>query len=167
MMGMRWSMAAVVVLPLAWAVAQSAADKEEAKGEKADYKVYNSYFVSNTAGLKGESSYLAFADQKSFDKIFRPAPPNIGQKRDYLPRNAFESKIVIAVVKQGNKFCEYKVEKATVDKDTLYVLYATTSRDTPSTTYACPLIVAVDKGKIASVVFLEDGKKASTAKLDK
>jgi hypothetical protein len=165
-MGMRRTMAAVQLLPLAWSAAQSAGDKEEAKGEKADYKVYNSYFVSNRAGLKAESSYLAFADQKGFDQIFRLAPPNIGQKRDYLPRNVFASQIVVAVVKQGNKFWEYKVEKTTVDKDTLYVQYTVAHRDTGNTN-ACPLIVAVDKGKITSVVFLEDGKKAGTAKLDK
>ena len=168
MMGKRWAIAVAVLLPLSLVAKRgSAADKAEAKGEKTDYKVYKSYFVSNKAGLKGESSYLAFADQKSLDKIFRPAPPNIGQKREYLPRNVFESQIVVAVVKQGNKMWEYKIEKVTVDKDTLYVQYTTTSKDTPTATFASPLIVAVDKGKIASVVFVEDGAQAGTAKIDK
>jgi hypothetical protein len=169
-MAKRWILAAVMVIPWTLAATQGApapADKNVAKGEKAEYKVYNSYFVSNKAGIKDGSTYKAFADQKSFDEVFRPTPPLIGKKREYLPRDVFDTKIVAAVIKKGNKMVEYKVEKVTVDKDTLYVQYTTKSMDTPATTFAASLIVAVDKGKIASVIFLEDGKKAGTAKLEK
>jgi hypothetical protein len=144
----------------------SAADKEEAKGEKVDYKSYKSYFVSNKAGLKKETSYFIFTNQDGLGKVLRPAPPNIGQKREYLPRNVFEKQMVIAVIKQGNKMWEYKVEKVSADKGTLYVQYTTTSKETTAR-FAVPLILAVDKGKITEVVFIEDGKKADTVKIEK
>ncbi len=169
-MGKRWTMAAVILIPMALSATQGApapADKNKAKGEKAEFKVYNSYFVSNKAGIKDGSTYKAFADQTSFETIFRPAPPLIGKKREYLPKDVFDTKIVATVIKQGHKMVEYKVEKVTVDKDTLYVQYTTTSKDTPTATFAASLILTVDKGKIATVIFLEDGKRAGTAKIEK
>jgi hypothetical protein len=167
-MGKRWLIAVAVVVPLALAEQYgAAADKAEAKGDKVDYKVYKSYFVSNKADLKGESSYLAFTDQNGFGKVLRAAPPNIGKKREYLPKDVFKNKVVVVVVKQGNKLWEYNVEKVTADKDKLYVQYALTSKDTPGTRYAVPLIVAVDKGKLTEVVFIENGKKAGMAKIGK
>lgn len=159
--------AGVVFVPLMLAVAtSSAADKAEAKGEKADYKVYNSYFVSNKADLKGESTYFAFADQDALGKVLRPAPPNIGQKREYLPRDIFDSRLVAAVVKRGNKLWEYQVEKVTVDGETMYVQYKVTSKNTDAV-HAVPLIIAADKGKVKKVVFIENGEKAGTAEVGK
>jgi hypothetical protein len=168
MMGKRSTIAVAVLFPLLLAARiGSAADKEEAKGDKVDYKSYKSYFVSNKAGLKKESSYLTFTDQESLGKVLLKAPPNQRQKREYLPRDVFDKKIVVAVVKQGNKIWEYKVEKVTADKDTLYVQYTTSSKDGGAATYASPLILAVDRGKLASVVFLENGAKAATANIGK
>jgi len=145
----------------------SAADKAEAKGDKVEPKDYNSYFVSNKADLKGESSYLAFTDQAEFAKVLRPTPPNIGQKREYMPKDVFDSKIVVAVIKRGSKTWQYKVEKVTADKGILYVQYTTTSKDGGAATFASPLIVTVDKGKLTSVVFIENGEKAGTVKIGK
>jgi hypothetical protein len=60
------------------------------------------------------------------------------------------------------------VEKVTADGDTLYVQYeAKKGPEAANTKYASPLIVSVDKGKYTTVVFLENGKKAGTVKLDK
>lgn len=161
---LRMAVAALASLIL---IAPVRADKTEAKGDKVGYKVYNSYFVSNKADLKGESSYLTFTDQTGLDRVLRPAPPNIGQKRAYLPKDVFDSKMVVAVIKRGNKIWQYKVEKVTADSGTLYVQYTTTSKDGGTATFASPLILTVDRGKFTSVVFIENGEKAGTAKIEK
>lgn len=168
MMGKRLLIAATVLTPFLLAAPDaSAADKAEAKGDKVEHKVYNSYFVSNKADLKGESSYLAFTDAAELAKVLLPTPPLMGQKREYMPKDVFDTKIVVAVVKRGGKRWQYKVEKVTADKGTLYVQYATTSVDGGGATFASPLILTVDKGKLTSVVFLENSEKAGTAKIGK
>jgi hypothetical protein len=148
------------------ATGSPAADKDEAKGDKVDYLVYDGYFESNKSGLKGDTSFLAFADDAAFDKIFGKAVV-MGKKQNFLPKDAFETKLVFATIKRGDKVWEYKVEKVTADKDTLYVQYTAKSKDGGGATFASPLIVSVDKGKYASVVFIEDGKKAGTATIGK
>jgi adenine-specific DNA methylase len=143
-----------------------AAEKDEAKGDKVEFHVYDGYFESNKSGLKGDASFLAFTDDAAFDKIFGKAVV-MGKKQSFLPKDAFETKLVFATIKRGDKMWEYKIEKVTAEKDTLYVQYTATSKDGGGATFASPLIVSVDKGKYTSVVFIEDGKKAGTATIGK
>ena len=65
----------------------------------------------------------------------------------------------------GNAFWEYKVEGVTVEQGVVQLRYAVTSKATPDTTFACPLIVSVPKGEYKAVVFIEDGKKVKTVKV--
>jgi hypothetical protein len=138
---------------------------DEAKGKKVEYEVYTSYFEKNTSGLTGEASYVALTDQKAFDKVFGPAATM--NKQTFLPKDAFEKKLVVAVIKRGNAVWTYKVDKVTADDDTLYVQYDATSKDGGGAKFASPLIVSVDKGKYTAVVFIENGKKVGTAKIEK
>jgi hypothetical protein len=147
--------------------AAPAPEKAKAKGKAVEYKVYNSYFESNKSGLKGEASYLAFKEQGAFDNVLRPAPPNIGKKRTYLPKDVFDSKLVAVAIKRGNQAFTYEVEKVTADKGTLYLQYKAKGGEATTATFASPLVVAVNKGKIKTVVFIENGEKAGTAKLGK
>jgi hypothetical protein len=137
--------------------------------DKVDFQVYKSYFESNKSGLAGDASYLAFTDQGGFDRVLRPVPPLMGRKPDYMPRNVFESKLVAVVIKRGNQPYEYKVEKVTGTGDTLTVQYKANGKGAGGGTarFASPLVLAVDKGKYTSVVFIENGEKAGTAKVGK
>jgi hypothetical protein len=144
-----------------------AADKAEARGENVPFEVHSGYFESNQSGLKGEASYLAFTDPKAFEKVFGIAVV-MGQKPKLLPKNAFESHLVAAVIKRGKAVWEYRVEKVTEDSGTLYVQYLATAKEGGgSATFASPLIVSVRRGKFTSVVFIENGKKAGTATVGK
>jgi len=154
---------AIVALPLQFA---QAADKVEAKGDKIEYQVHTGYFESNKSGLKGDTSFLAFTDAASFDKVFGTAVV-MGKKYNFLPKDAFDTKVVFATIKRGNKVWEYKVEKVTAEKDTVYIQFIASAKDGGTATFASPLIVSVDKGKYTSVVFIEDGKKVGTAQIGK
>lgn len=156
-----------VVALLMFAVPAGAEDKAEAKGDAVKYDVNSGYFEKNNSGLKGDSSYLAIADQKAFDKVFGVAFV-AGKKQNFLPKDAFETKIVVAAIKRGDAVYEYKVEKVAADKDVLYIQYTATAKGgAGSAKFASPLIISLDKGKYESVVFLENGKKAGTASFGK
>jgi hypothetical protein len=157
--------AAFFCLPLL--PAALAAEKEKAKGKPVEYEVHKGYFESNRSGLKGAASYLAFTNRKAFDAVFGVGF-TMGKKPNVLPENAFESKMVAAVIKRGKSITEYNVEKVTADGGTLYVQYEATEKGGGGTaTFASPLIVSVDRGKYTSVVFIENGKKVGTAKVEK
>lgn len=155
--------AAIVCAALfAWAPARA---DDKAKGKDLDYDIHSGYFESNKNGLSGDSSYLAFADQKSFDAVFGVAPVQGGKQR-FLPKDAFESKLVIAVIKRGKAIYDYKVEKVTDDDGVLELQYTATPQESSGTaTFATPLILSVDKGKYSSVEFIENGKKGGAVKL--
>jgi hypothetical protein len=150
--------AALLALSLA-----PADDKVEAKGKDVDYTLHNGYFESNKSGLTGDSSYLAFSNQKAFDAVFGVA--RVIGKQDFLPQNAFDSKMVVVVIKRGGAITNYKVEKVTNDDGVLTIQYTADAPAGAGTAkFASPLIVVVDKGKYDSVAFIENGKKAGTAK---
>jgi hypothetical protein len=141
------------------------APDDTAKGKKVEYNVHNGHFEKNDAGLKGDSSYLAFTDRDGFDKVF-----GIGRvigKQNFVPKDAFDKKMVVAVIKRGNAITDYKVEKVTADEGTLYVQYTAKMGEAGTATFASPLIVSVDKDKYTAVVFIENGKKADKVKLAK
>ena len=77
----------------------------------------------------------------------------------------FNSNMVLAVVKRGNAFWEYKVEKATVEHGVVRFRYKATSKKTPSTTFSCPLIVSVPKGDYKAVKFIENKKAVKTIEI--
>jgi hypothetical protein len=89
-------------------------------------------------------------------------------KQNFVPKDAFDKKVVFAVIKRGNAITEYKVDKVTADDGTLYVEYTTKAKgDGGTATFASPLIVSVDNDKFKSVVFIENGKKVATEKFAK
>jgi hypothetical protein len=139
---------------------------DEAKGKEIFFSVHNGYFESNKSGLKGDASYLAITDGKVFDGLFGKAV-TMGKKPNFLPANTFESDMVAATIKRGNMIFEYKVEKVTADEGTVYVQYKATGKDGGTATFASPLIVKLPREKYTEVVFIENGKKVGTAKIEK
>jgi hypothetical protein len=139
-------------------------DKAEAKGKDVDYDIHSGYFESNKDGLTGDSSYLAFASQKAFDAVFGVARVQ-GNKQRFLPKDAFDSKVVVGAIKRGNAIYDFKVEKVAYADGVLTLQYTATPQESSGTaTFATPLIVSVDKAKYDSVAFIENGKKVATAK---
>ncbi len=84
-----------------------------------------------------------------------------------LTDDDFAKKLVVAVIKRGNALVTYKVDSVTAADDVLTVTYQAKAGEPGKATYHSPLIVAVDKGKLKSVVFIENGKKAGTAEIGK
>jgi hypothetical protein len=163
---MKTLFAALAVLALPLLVRAAPAPHEDtAKGKEVKFDVHHGHFEKNNAGLKGDSSYLVFTDREAFDKIFGAAA--IMRKQNFVPKDAFDKKMVVAVIKRGKAVTEYKVEKVTADDGTLYVQYTAKMGTPGSATFASPLIVSMDKDKYKSVVFIENGKKAEKVKVGK
>jgi hypothetical protein len=157
----------LVFLPLI-AVAAPAPDDEKPKGKAVESEIYTKYFESNKSGLKGDASYLAITDQEAFGQTFGGPGFTMGEKPKVLPKDAFEKKMVVAVIKRGDAITTYKDVKVTADDDTLYVSYdAETKGGGGSAKFASPLIVSLEKGKYTNVIFFENGKKVGSAKVGK
>lgn len=136
--------------------AASAAD--EAKGDKVDFGVYDAYFEKNDSGLKGDASYLIFMSKAAFDKVFALTPGK-DEKKKTLSVDTFKAKTVVALVKRGDRTWTYKVEKVTVDGDTLYIQYeAEAGKEDKDGKFASPLILSVPKKEYAQIAFIENGK---------
>jgi hypothetical protein len=154
----RASLLAVSLTFLAFGV--RAAD--EAKGEKVEFTTYPDYFEKNNSGLKGDSSYLVLTDKEGFEKVFGLRPPLMGKKSLPLPNDTFEKKIVVAAIKRGNSIATYDVAKVSVDGDTLFVQYKATAGKPSTATFASPLIISADRGKVKKVAFIENEKTVAT-----
>jgi hypothetical protein len=136
--------------------------------EKVEYTLHiPGYFESNKSGLKGPASYLLFTKKKGFDDVFKSVFVP-GGKAKLLPKDAFDTKIVLATIKRGSESFSYKVEKVTAKNGVLELRYTATGKGGGgSATFASPLIVAVPRGKWTAVEFIENGKKVATIKMGK
>jgi len=115
---------------------------DEAKGEKVEYARFPDYFEKNNSGLKGDQSFLVFADKDAFGKVFALRPPLMGQNKAVaLPSDAFDKKLVFAVISRGNAITTYNVEKVTADGDTLYVQYKAEMGKANTAKFASPLVL--------------------------
>jgi hypothetical protein len=158
----------LLTLLVAGLAVYTAGADEIPKGDKVDAKVYTKpYFEKNNSGLTGEASFLAIADQKGFDTVFGVGFV-MGKKPDLLPKDAFDKKLVLAVIKRGNMVFEYKDVAVTKTDNVLYVAYTANGKGAGGTAkFASPLIVEIPKGDYKSVVFFENGKKAGMAEIKK
>lgn len=141
-------------------------DSDEPKGDKVTYQVHKGHFVKNTYKLKADSAYLALTSRAAFDQVFGIAATM--NKQAFVPQDAFEKHMVVAVIKRGNAITEYQVQDVRADDKTLYVRYTTHARGAnANATFASPLIVVVKKHDYSTVVFIENGKKAEQVKVEK
>jgi len=131
---------------------------------KLDHDTYSGYFVSNQFEPDAKESFVVISDQKSFDQVFGAAFV-MNDKSHRLPKDAFESKLVLAVIKRGNAFWEYKVGGITTKGGAVQLRYVATSKRTPDTQFACPLIVSVPKGAYTTMTFIENRKALKTVTL--
>ncbi len=134
---------------------QSASAENE---KKLSFDQYSGYFVSNKFEPDAKLSFVAIHSQAQFDQVFGVAMV-MRDKSHRLPKDAFKSNIVLTAIKRGKASWEYKVEGVTIEKGVVKVSYAATSKATPETEFACPLIVSIPKGEYKSFVFVENGKE--------
>jgi hypothetical protein len=134
--------------------------------EDLPFETYSGYFVSNQFEPDAKQSFVVLTSQKEFDRVFGVAMVMRDRSHRLAP-DAFSSQIVLSVIKRGNAFWDYRVKNITVDQGVIHVNYSATSRDTPNTTYACPLIVSVPKGEYRAVKFFENDKPVKTIELEK
>ncbi len=73
--------------------------------------------------------------------------------------------MVIATIKRGNAFWEYKVEGVVVSQGVVRLRYEATSKKTSATSFSCPLIVSIPKGEYKAVEFIEGDEKMKTVEL--
>jgi hypothetical protein len=135
-----------------------------AEQTKLPFDTYSGYFVSNKFEPDAATSFVVINDQARFDQVFGVAFV-MGDKSHRLPKDAFKSNMVLAAIKRGHSVWAYKVEGVTVEQGVVQLRYAVTSKATPDTTFACPLIVSIPRGKYKAVVFVEGGKRATTVEV--
>ncbi len=133
---------------------------------KIAFDTYSGYFVSNKFEPAAAESFVVIDDQEQFDKVFGVAFV-MRDKSHRLAKDAFASQMVVAAVKRGPAFWEYKVEGVTETKGVVELRYTTTSKKSDSATFACPLIVSIPKGKYTAVQFVENKKPVKTVAVGK
>jgi hypothetical protein len=159
-------LAASLVLLASVGLPSPLARADEAKGDKVEYATFADYFEKNNSGLKGDQSFLVFANKEAMDKIVSLRPPLMGGKKPAaVPADAFDKKLVLAVISRGNAATTYTVEKVTADGETLYVQYKAEMGKAGTAKFASPLILTADKGKAKKVVFIENGKTVGNAEV--
>ena len=119
-------------------------------------------FLKNDAGLDQEAHFLVVQDQQGFDKLFGHATVMWQKKK--MPPPDFTKQVVVAAIHQGKFYTEYNVQSVTNDNTVIVLRYATQKKQTPATTYACPLILTLPRGGVTAVNFVENGQSVATVK---
>lgn len=125
------------------------------------FDTYSGYFVSNKFEPDQAESFVVIEDQKRFDEIFRVGFV-MGDKSHRLPEGAFKSLTVLAAIKRGQAYWEFKVDGMSVTDGVVALRYTATSKESDSATFACPLIVSIPKDKYRAVRFIENKKTVKT-----
>jgi hypothetical protein len=117
--------------------------------------------VLDVTGLKGLASYVVLHNQENFDKVLVKDPAARGRP-DLLPPGAFDKKIVLGVIRRGSNAWRYQVSRVTASGETLSLHFTSASQFAGNNqVYISPLLVAVDRGKFTSVVFLDNGREVA------
>jgi hypothetical protein len=139
---------AVPVLVLAFAPAPDAGSRP------VEYKACNGYAESRDSALKGDASFLAVTSMAEFSRLFAPVLTPRGAP-DPVAKDAFDTRLFVAVIKRGDALWDYKVEKVTANGDTLTVRYTATPRKggavTHGETMRKPVGISTSKGETIRV----------------
>jgi hypothetical protein len=127
---------------------------------------YSGYFASNQFEPDAPASLVVISDQKQFDQVFGVAFV-MGDKSHRLPKDAFQSLLVLAIIKRGKATWAYKVEGVSLKAGVVEFRYSTTETKSDSATFACPLIVSIPKGRYTAVQFVEGGKPVKKVEIER
>jgi len=151
-----WSLVSILLLAAVCCVGQSG---PVANDTALPFEIYDGYFVSNRFEPDSSESFVIILDQELFDRSFGAAFV-MKDKSHRLPRDIFNSNIILAAIKRGNAVWKYKVESVMVKRGVVELRYATSMSPSDSATFACPLIVSVPRGLYVAVQFIDNGKLA-------
>ena len=133
--------------------------------KKLPFETYTGYFVSNKFEPEAAGSFAVIGNQEQFDKIFGVAAV-MRDKARRLPKDAFKSNVVLAVIKRGQAVWEFKVESVTNSAGAILLRYETSSTKSDSATFASPLILSIPKSSYSAVQFIENGTPVKTIELE-
>ncbi len=114
--------AAVVAAPI---LVLAFAPAPDAGSHPVEYKACHGYAESHDSALQGDASFLALTSKTEFARIFDPVLTPRGAP-DPVAKDAFDTRLFVAVIKRGDGLWDYKVEKVTANGDTLTVQYSAT-----------------------------------------
>lgn len=121
------------------------------------YDVHNGYFVSNQFEPDATTSFVVIRDQVSFDKVFGTGMV-MGDKSNRLVAEAFKNEMVVAAIHRGNAMVTYEVQSVALEGTILVVRYKSEGKTSDSASFACPLILSIEKKEFTGVRFIENGK---------
>jgi len=139
--------------------------EEVAKAVRLDFDVYDGYFVSNRFEPKAAESFVVVADQKQFDRLFGIATV-MWDAAHRLPKDAFKTRMILAVIKRGGAVWEYEVEEISALGGAVEIRYKVAEKRSDSAAFACPLIVSIPRGDYASVRFVENGETKKNLRIE-
>lgn len=121
--------------------------------------VHTGHFEKNSSGLKGDASFRVFTDFATFEKVLGTVPSVGPRKANPVTAATFQDHDLVVVIKRGKAITTYSEVSTTSDDTTLTLSYKTDVGTPGTAEFASPLVVAVPKGKAASVKFVENGKE--------
>ncbi len=122
------------------------------------FDTYSGYFVSNTFEPDAAASFVIIDGQKRFGQVFGVAFV-MRDTSHRLPKDAFQTNAVLAVVKRGKAVWTFTVDGVAREDRTVVLRYTAAAAESDSATFACPLIVSIPRGDYTSVTFVENGKQ--------
>jgi hypothetical protein len=120
------------------------------------FSTYEGYSVKNIYSYKEGTYFFAFRDKASFNQVlFWIADHNPHQE---MPESEFNTKIVIAVIKIGNRFWEMRPNKVSLKEKVITVNYtAKIVADNLSWTAGIPLVITIPIVDYEQIKFKENG----------
>jgi len=131
-------------------------DPLEIGEESLSFKTYYGYSAKNISDETNSTYFFAFKNKESFDQVlFMVGDHNPNEP---IPDNDFKTKIIIAVIKIGNRYWEMNVDKVTLKENDIYVKYsAKLVADNMTWTAVIPLVFSIPIIKYSSIIFVENG----------
>ena len=156
----------IYALALVAMTAIAAPKDESAPAKPLQFDTYAGYFVSNQFEPDAPESFVVLRSQEQFDKVFGVAFV-MNDKSHRLPKNAFQSLMIVSPIKRGSATWSYKVEGVSQQAGVVELRYTTSATKSDTATFACPLIVSIPKGDYAAIRFVENGRPVKKLEIGK
>jgi len=127
---------------------------------KLEFEICAGYLVSFEVPLYTAETYHNLWTQDQFDHVFA-TDPALADTARRAPKGAFDSRIVLAVVKRGKTLLQFKVEGVSEMNGIVRLRYNTTAKKTQPADFVSSLIVSIPKVHSSAFQFVENGKIVS------